>query len=262
MPAVNIDGLKVDYEDEGTGLPVVFIPGITGSKDWFKYQLSGLSKRHRIISYNLRKASRRERYTIDLLTEDLARFIHTTRLVNAVIAGHCFGGLVAQQFALKYPQQASALILSSTFPHLPPHSPQQIIDMLAPGPIQFESSISRFFRKLFGGRRQIADDVEGLDWLAKHNAALDRATLDARIRIVEQFDSRSRLPEITVPTLVIVGAEDNALILAGAQQLDEGISQANLEVIEGGDHFMFYTRHDLYNDVVDDFLMSHLAELS
>lgn len=252
----------MEYEDEGTGLPVIFIPGITGSKDWFRYQLSGLSEHHRIISYNLRNAGLRGAYAIELLTEDLARFIRALRLINAVIVGHCFGGLIAQQFALTYPQQASAVILSSTFPHLPQHSPQQIVDLLAPGPIQFESPVARFFRKLFGGRRPEVEEDEGLAWLTTKNANLDRATLDARIRVIERFDMREHLGEITVPALVVVGAEDHAPILHGSQQLDEGIQDSNLEVIEGGDHFMFYTRHDLYNDVIDDFLMSHLAELS
>lgn len=262
MPAVDIDGHRIEYEDEGAGLPVVFIPGLTGSKASCKYQLSGLSEHYRIISYNLRLASRREAYTIDLLTEDLARFLTELKLDTAVIAGHSFGGLIAQNFALNYAQHISALILSSTFPYLSEQPSQKIIEWLAPGPVEFESKWTAFMRRLFGGRQAPAEDSDGLTWLAHQKGGLNKATLDARVNIIQEFNSSNRLGEINVPTLLIVGAEDRAPILAGTQMLYENIPDTTLEVIEGGDHFVFFTRHDLYNDVIDDFLMSRMASFS
>lgn len=261
MPAVDIDGLKVEYEDEGSGLPVVFIPGLTGSKDWFKYQLSGLSEHYRIISYNLRLISRREPYTIDLLTEDLARFLTALRIHNAVIAGHSFGGLIAQNFAINYAQRTTALILSSTFPYLPAQPPQKVIEWLAPGPVEFKSNWARFISRLFGQKQASGEESDSLAWLAKQSGGLNKATLDARIEIVHNFNVANRLSEIGDPTLLIVGAEDRAPVLAGTQLLYENIPDTTLEVLEGGDHFVFFTRHDLYNDVIDDFLMSRLASL-
>jgi pimeloyl-ACP methyl ester carboxylesterase len=262
LPSVNIEGLKVGYAEKGTGLPVIFIPDLTGSRHWFKYQLSGLSEHYRIVSCDLRQASRRPAYTIELLTKDLESFMNARRIISAVITGHGFGGLIAQHFALTRPQKTTALILSSTFPHLPPLSAQQIMDLLAPGPVAFESPVTAFFRRLFGQRQAGEEAADGPGWLAKQNAGLTRQTLEARIEIVQQFDSTSRLSEITLPTLMVVGSEDQASILAGTQHLYEGIPDASLEVIEGADHFSFYTRHDLYNDVIDDFLASHLAELA
>jgi pimeloyl-ACP methyl ester carboxylesterase len=262
LPVVEINGLKMDYEDKGTGLPVIFVHGLTGSKEWFRFQLSGLSEHHRIISCNLRAASRRRDYTIESLADDLANFMTALRLHGAVIAGHDFGGLVAMQFALKYPQRTTALILISTFPYLPQQSPQTIVEWLAPGPVEFTSPIASFFRKLFGREKAGSRESEGLSWLAKHNAGLSRETLDARASLTAGFNITERLSEISVPTLLVVGSEDRAAILAGMQTLYEKIPDTTLDAIEGGDHFVFYTRHDLFNDVVDDFLMKNLASLS
>ena len=262
LPTVNINGLRVAYRDAGLGLPIVLLHGLTGSKEWFEYQFSGLSSSYRVLSYDLRTAGRRH-YDIQLLAEDLAKFLSALRIPSAMIGGHSLGGLVAQQFALSYPQRTKGLILVSTFPYLHEKSPQMITKWITPGEVQFQSPTKRLFSRIFGGRKREASvEPEGLEFLAANTAGLNKATLHARIKIVQEIDFRERLAELNMPALIVVGAKDEPVILEGAQLLYEGLSDATLEVIENTGHFCFYERHDLFNNAVDYFLAERLANLA
>ena len=260
MPTVQIDGHKVAYEEAGLGLPILLLPGLIGSTEWFKYQYHGLGSSYRIISCELRQASRKPDYTIDLLVEDLAKFLAALRLHSVVLGGHSFGGMIAQQFALAYPQSVAALILVSSFSRLPKIPQANIAELLAPLHIPKEFPIRRLFGALTG-RRAAAQDLEGAEWLAAHVARISRATINARVRLAASFDVTEHLGNIGIPALVIAGGNEDPVLLDAAQGFYENLPDATLEVIEGGDHFSFFTRHDLFNAVVDDFLSSRMTAL-
>lgn len=259
MPTVNIDGLRVSYRDAGLGIPIILLPGLTGSKEWFESQYRGLSNRYRVLSYDLRQAGR-QNYTIEFLSEDLAKFLSALRIPSAVVAGHSFGGLIAQQFALSYPQRARSLLLISSFPHLD-ISASNVLEWLSPGDVQIKSAAGSFLSRLLPWRRKEMMEQEGLAFLAAHTGAITRATLNERLRIIREFDFREKLPELTMPALIIAGAKDRPQMLEAAQVLYEGIQDSTIEVIEGAGHFCFYERHDIFNDVVDSFLTERMASL-
>lgn len=255
MPIIDIDGTRVAYEDAGTGLPIVFIPGLVGGKDWFTYQLTGLSQSFRVISYDLRPASNRASYKLDLLTEDLARFLSALRLQSAVVAGHSFGAMVAQRFALTHRDRTDAVVLISAFPRLGDAPAQAVAEWLCPGPVELESAFQAVLRRFFRQKRPPpTKDPEGTAWLAAHCPPISRATFDARLAIIRRFDSTDWLADIEAPTVVIVGACDHPQFLSSAQVLYEGIPDCRLEVVEDGDHFCFYTRHDIVSAVIHDLL--------
>ena len=257
MPVVDINGLKVSYEAAGVGLPVVFIPGLVGTKEWFCRQLSGLSPKYRTVSYDPRTPGRGGDYSVELLAEDLTRFLDAGRVPTAVICGHSFGGTVAQEFARRYPDRTSALVLLSSFASLPSASEEKILSLLTPRE-QAGAGLG-WLRGLFRGRQVDPDSSECLADLA---ARVGRATVEARLRLARLFDSTQGLGEIEAPTLVTVGSGENEQMLHAAQVLYEGIPDASLEVIEGGDHFSFFFRHDLVNAAIDDFISARLASFS
>ncbi len=108
----------------------------------------------------------------------------------------------------------------------------------------------------------MADEVASVRTLARQAAKTSKTTVRQRVRIVQQTDLQDRLGRLAMPTLVVAGAKDHAVFLACAQSLREAMPNASLEVIEGGAHFCFLTRHDQFNAVVDEFLTAHFAEIS
>lgn len=262
MPIIDIDGARVACEDAGTGLPIVFIPGLTGSKEWFCYQFSGLRESYRIISYDTRVARSPVADTLDMLAEDLDRLLTALKLQSAVVVGFSFGAMIAQRFALNFRHRLDALVLISAFPNLPDVPNNTLLGWLSPGLLHPESWLEAFLNRIF--RRKIAalqEEAEGVDWLVAHSASLPQSAIDARLSLVRQFDSTEWLSQIEAPALIIVGSEDEPQFLSGAQALYEGIPASTLEVIEGGDHYCSYAHHDIVNSAIDEFLMERLKSL-
>lgn len=253
MPVIHIDGLQVSYSDLGTGLPIVFVPGVAGSKDWFHFQTSGLSDRYRIISYDLRSARGRSEYSLQTLVNDLDKFLTALKLPGALVIGHSLGGLIALEFALRYPNRCLGLVLSSVTPAFPELSDTEMIAALLPGEIKVESFFKRLWKRLFGAKQGTADDYSSLSFLSRKIENLDPATLEARLNLLRKTNLTAALGRIEVPTLIVAGSEEKPYILAGAQLMEQSIDGCIMEIIENADHYFFYTRHDLYNSIIADF---------
>ena len=261
----------MDYTDAGIGMPIIFIPGLTEFKEAFVFQSHGLKDKYRVIGYDVRRGLKRATdYTLERLVSDLHGFMQALGLESAVICGHSFGGLIAIQFALQYPEKTKALILVSSFATAPDVSSERFSSWMSSARHPLHKSLGAAVKlhlaRLLGGRSARAINIQHQAAAVKdvaHQATnLSSITVAQRMRIVEKVDFRSALPEMVTPTLIIAGSKDRREFLASAQQLYKGIPDTTLEVIEGTGHFCFLTKHDEFNMTVDDFLSSRMASIS
>lgn len=271
MPRINAGNLTIDYIENGEGMPVIFIPGITEFKDAFQFQLPGLMNRYRAISFDIRQGLKRHNeYTLDLLVDDLHRFIQALNLSGAVICGHSFGGLIALQYAIRYPHMTKALALISAFAAPPADASERFLLSISAISHPFHKSIGARLKmhmtKLFAGGTPHAIAMEyalsAVREIARQAEKTSQTTINQRLRIIQKTDFRSCLNNIQSPTLVVAGAKDRPFFLSSAQELYENIPDATLEVIENSGHFCFLTRHDQFNAILDEFLNKRLAEIS
>lgn len=271
MPRINAGNLTIDYMEFGEGMPIIFIPGITEFKDAFQFQLAGLQNRYRAISYDLRQGLKRHsEYTLDLLVDDLHRFIQALNLSGAVICGHSFGGLIALQFAVRYPHMTKALVLVSAFAAPPADVSERFLTNISAINHPFHKSIGaklkmHMTKLLAGGTPQalaMEYEVSAVRTIARQAEKTSQTTINQRLRIIQKTDLRPFLGGIQTPSLVIAGAKDRPYFLSSTQELYENIPDASLDVLEGGGHFCFLTRHDQFNAVLDEFLNERLAEIS
>ncbi|MCL5104113.1 MAG: alpha/beta hydrolase [Armatimonadetes bacterium] len=257
MSVIDINGLRVNYTDAGSGAPIVFVPGVVGTSEWFKYQSSGLSDRFRVITYDLRRA--RGQYSLDILVDDLSRLLTALKVYNAAVVGHSLGGLVALQFAVSHPERCPALVLCSVSPSLPSMSEVELLSHSAPSDFKVESFWAKLWRRLFGPKEPPNYDCSPHSYLMRTAAELDGATVYRRANILQSTDLTSALPDVGVPTLIVASSADKPYILAGSQLMDERIPDSALEVIENTDQYYFYTRHDLFNALLADYLAEKIA---
>ena len=258
MPNINIDGQRFDYADTGSGLAVLFLSGLCGSKDWFRYQSAGLADRFRVLATSLRSAGRAV-YTLDLLVGDVVGLLDGLRIHHAAIAGHSLGGMVALSFALAHPDRCLALVLSSTAPSYASVPADQLISDLMLGEPRPDGLWARLKQKLLKSDLPKEDSSDPLDYLARHNGGVDRPTLQARLKLMRETDLTERLGEVGVPVLVIAGSREQPYILAGSQALDQRLADSTVEIIEDADQFHFFTRHDQFNEAVADFLLHKVS---
>jgi len=116
MPKVKVNQLTIHYQQQGKGLDVVLIHGITGNLSiWFMRILPILAKKYRVTTYDLRGHGYSDRppsgYTSDEMVEDLKGLVDHLKIDRAFFIGHSFGGAIALHFAALYPQQTSGVVV-------------------------------------------------------------------------------------------------------------------------------------------------------
>lgn len=254
MPTTDVDGLRVDYTDHGAGLPLVFVSGVYGSAHWFCYQSSGLSDRYRVVCCGLRSSRGHVDYSLDLLAGDVVRLLDKLKIHGAVLIGHSLGALVALQAAMVHPEHVLAAVAVSAAPTLAGIPHEDILAHLSPGEVEQETFLTRLMKRIRREKPRIDEDADPLALLAKTGGNVDKRTLSARLQLLRQEDIAAVLPETLAPVLVVAGANDWSRILSGSQAIDQMTPNSSIEILENADHFCFYTRHDLFNAAIDDFV--------
>jgi len=116
-----VNGAKLWYESEGKGEPILLIAGGPGDAHYFHPFFSVLADSYRVICFDAfgrgksERATSPDKYTFDRDVEDIEALRKTLSLNKINLLGHSYGGMVAQAYALKYPDAVSRLILADTF---------------------------------------------------------------------------------------------------------------------------------------------------
>ncbi|HXF39785.1 MAG TPA: alpha/beta hydrolase, partial [Blastocatellia bacterium] len=103
-----INGIEIDYRDEGSGLPVVFIHAFPLNQSMWDAQLSYLRDHCRVISLDLRGFGGSKApnvvYSIDEMAADVRGLMTALEIDRAVLAGLSMGGYIALAFFRNYPE--------------------------------------------------------------------------------------------------------------------------------------------------------------
>lgn len=118
MPKIQVGDIQLYYEVRGQGEPLVLVPGFrTGLWLWFK-QVEAFAQKYRTIVFDPRGSGESDSatgpMTVRTLADDLTGLLSALNIDQAHILGASFGGFVAQEFAIAYPQMTRSLILSCT----------------------------------------------------------------------------------------------------------------------------------------------------
>src|SRR5215510_12609926 len=99
---------------EGSGIPIVLVPGINGSGRLFYRQVPRLRGTYRVATYSLRDNAA----SLEVLAEDLRAVVDAVAPdgLPATVMAESFGGAVALTFALAHPDRVAALIILNSFP--------------------------------------------------------------------------------------------------------------------------------------------------
>ncbi len=111
------DGVRLYYEEAGTGLPVVFVHEFAGDHRSYETQMRHFSRQYRCIAYNARGYPPSDvpedftRYSQDRARDDILSVLDGLKLERAHVVGISMGGFATLHFGLKYPQRASSLVV-------------------------------------------------------------------------------------------------------------------------------------------------------
>jgi 3-oxoadipate enol-lactonase len=269
MPyATAADGVRLHYEDVGSGTPIVFVHEFAGDHRSWEPQLRYFSRRHRCVAYSARGyrpsdvPQSHEAYTYRHFMGDVLAVLDHLGLAQAHLVGLSMGGYSALQVGLRHPERARSLTLAGTgsgseraytqeyrrhaaqtatkFETL--GSPEVVKTAgLAPGRIPFAVKDPRGFAEFF-------DAFAGHD--AQGSANTQRSFQGARPSI---YDFEDEIRRLALPTLIMVGDEDDACV-EPSLFLKKTIAASGLAMFPKTGHVLNLEEPALFNQTLDGFL--------
>jgi 3-oxoadipate enol-lactonase len=251
MPFVDVRDLRVYYEIRGTGPRLLVISGTNGdlrrSPGIFETEIAA---HFEILAYDQRGLGQTSRpdlpYSMADYAEDAAGLLDALGWNRCPVMGISFGGMVAQEFALRYPNRVERLVLACTssggkggasyplheLPDLPLEEYVRWFLLLsdtrrdeawqAANPAEFQALFEQTLANL-----RIGADEPG-------RKAGARRQLEARAR----HDTYEQLPKLMMPVYICGGRYDGIAKSANLEAMQKQIPGAQLEFFQGG-HFFF-----------------------
>jgi len=110
-----INSIKICYEIQGEGYPLILVHGFGGKKEDWIAQFIPLSKHFKVIRFDNRGAGKSERpnlpYTMEMFVDDTRGLMDFLNIEKAHLMGWSLGGMIVQNFVLKYPEYVNKVVL-------------------------------------------------------------------------------------------------------------------------------------------------------
>ena len=242
--------------DEGSGPPLVVIPGVQGRWEWMMPALKALSTRCRVISYSLGSAR-----TFDDLVVQVDTVLDRCGVATAAICGVSFGGLVAVKYAAARPHRASGLIVvSAPSPAWTP-SPVQAQYLAHPWlstPVFLARSPGRMWPEITAA----IDGWPARIWFcAEHlgrmvTAPVVPAHMGARTRLHPGIELAADCARIRARALVITGEPelDQVVPALSTREFVTLIPGARYTMMDRTGHIGLVTQPDRFGQIVGEFV--------
>lgn len=257
-----INGISLAYDDQGKGLPIVFLHAFPLNRTMWAQQEADLSAQFRTITIDLRGHGESDaplwRYTLDQATDDVRALLDHLSIPQALFVGLSMGGYILLAFHRKYADRVKGMVLADTRAQADTaegregrfqmaqiaykQGPSAIADLmlpklLSPETIQSRPEIVQRVRTMIEGN-QMSGIVGDL------------------MAMTERPDSMPLLKQIACPTQIIVGELDQATPPADAKLMADQIPHAKLALIPNAAHLANIEQPEMFSAIVGEFAAS------
>lgn len=241
MARAFVSGIYVSHHEAGVGFPFVLIHGLSDSSALWNPLIPRISGHYRTIALDLRGHGESGKpdapYSVELFTEDLLCLLQKLSIPKAHVMGLSLGAAVAQRLALDQPEKVRSLILLSPFSYIDSDSRRKLRllrERVASG------GLSAFFDAAVG--MVVTPDFISANADAIADAREECIRVNSRTGIIHaidaclNFDERSRISQISQPTLIVSGRQDVLTPIHLAEQIHLSIKRSDWKIIEGVGH--------------------------
>ena len=258
MAFVENQGARIYWDEQGSGAPLLLIMGLGWSSHaWYRTRPI-LNQRYRTIAFDNRGVGQSDvppgPYSIPQMASDAAAVLGAAKVNAAHIFGVSMGGMIAQEFALQYPQKVRSLILGCTAaggPEAVRAEPAvlQVLMTRSPSPDKFAKAIGPFIYDRGTPPKLIEEDTEvRRKWYPTADA------YSAQLQAILAWESYSRIAQITQPTLVLHGENDKLVPPENGKLIAARISGAKLVLIANASHIFLTDQTAAAHTAILDFL--------
>jgi pimeloyl-ACP methyl ester carboxylesterase len=261
------DGVKLYYEETGSGVPVVFVHEFAGDIRSYEPQVRYFSRRYRCVVYNARGyppsdvPENFESYSQTRARDDIRDVLDQLGIEKAHIVGISMGGFAVLHFGFAYPERALSLVVAGCGYGASPDKRQQFHDETARTAAQIAEKGMEIVSKSYGAGptrvQYLNKDPRGyaefLQQLGEHSTLGSANTMrGVQARRPSLWDLVDDMKRLDVPTLVATGDEDDPCLEPGLL-MKRHIKSAALVVLPNTGHALNLEEPDLFNRVCDDF---------
>jgi 3-oxoadipate enol-lactonase len=246
----------VHYERAGRGQPLVFLHPV-GLDGRFWGALPGLcAEGFSVVTVDLpghgRSGPAPRPGHMDYYARTIAELVKEIDSGPAILLGLSFGGMIAQNVAVAYPEQVAGLITCGCPGRMPEAARDAILargrDAEAGGMVAVVgNTLERWFTPDFLPSPEV-------DAVRKRLLSDDVSAWSAAWEAISRHDALGGLAKLKIPALVIAGDKDAATPVEASQALAQAIPGSKLAVLPGAPHMMQIETADAYAATVLDFL--------
>lgn len=249
MPTVKVADMDIYYESHGEGEPLLLINGYGQYSGQWAALIPRLSKEYRVIAFDNRGTGRTDKpktaYTMKMLAADARGLLDALGIDRAHVFGVSMGGMIAQEFAINYPDRVISLILGCT----QCGGKNQIVPTKEAFAFLFSPEMAKL--PVSERARQTTPWLWNQEFIDKHPEAVEWYVgittkyptpthgYACQAQAIMGHDTYERLPQIKAPTLVIAGDADRIIPAGNSEIIASRIPGAELVMLKNSGHGFF-----------------------
>ena len=264
VPQVEVDGLRINYEVQGQGEPLLLIPYTSADNASYAFQLPAYTEHFTCVALDLPGSGESDKpagpYSTESYADQVAAFLGAVGIEQAHVAGVSLGAAVGMHLAARHPGRVRSLSLHSGWDKTDAYL-QTVVELwrtLAPLlPSVADVVIHAIFPFCFTPEMYVnrPEFVDTLTSFVRGRPAQPVEAFLAQTDAVLAHDASAVLREIAAPTLITYGAHDLVCGARFAESIRSGIGGSELVVFEGLTHAGLHEDPETFNRATLDFLL-------
>ena len=269
MPKVQANGITLNYEQQGSGEPLILIPYLSADNTCYAFQVAEYAKHFTCFSIDLRGSGESDKpdgeYSTELYADDVAALMDAIGIGRAHVSGMSLGGSVGMWLAAKHPEKVKTLSLHGAWTKTDPYIdtvvkgwqvmarafdsvPDMVIEGIFPWCFTPE-----FYAKSY-------DVIQSLAAFVRSRPPMSVESFLKQSNAVLAHDAESQLSRITAPTQITFGRHDQVTSVRFAEPLQTRIRNSEYYVFETASHAPIYEVTEEFNQRTLAFLQQHAGQ--
>jgi len=260
MAYVQIDDVRLAYDDVGSGPGLLLIHGYPFNRSLWVEQLDVLSKTFRVITPDLRGFGESDisggEATMNRMAQDVVRLMDALEISSAIVGGLSMGGYVVLAFYKQFASRVRGLVLADTRAQADTEEAKQVRaqqaeQIMASGMASITDAMlpKLLTPETVSKRPEVVKRIR--DMMLKTKPAGAAAAL---MGMAAREDQTALLHRISVPTLILVGRDDPITPLQDSEKMHDKIAGSRLVVIENASHVSNVEQSAVFNAALSSFL--------
>ena len=263
MPKVKTNRITLNYDQQGSGPPLILIPFLTADNTCYTFQVADYAKYFTCISVDLRGTGESDKpadaYSIETLADDVAALMQALEISSAHISGLSLGGAVGMWLAAKYPEKVNSLSLHSAWTKTDAFVATVVSSwqVLAKAFDSVTETVIQgifpwcFTPELYATK---SDYLESIVAFVRSRPPQTVADFLLQSNAVLEHDAEEQLGRIKAPTQITFGRYDLVTSTRFAKPMQEKIPDSELVIFEASAHAPIYEETERFNATTLEFL--------